>query len=115
MLPGGCQVVIGHKLKVLESLVKGVFCPLAPRGGVWGDPPPILGHTWLGVCRTCGCGTREACNSMRHIYLIQGFFSPNMHKFLEVLSGVQQTPMGLAEGRGKFGMETSRPLVAELS
>ena len=38
-----------------------------------------------------------------------------MHKFLKVLSGVQQTPMGLAEGRGKFGMETSRPLVAELS
>ena len=40
VLPGGCLVVIGHKLKVLESLVKGVVCPLAPRGGVWGDPPP---------------------------------------------------------------------------
>ena len=40
VLPGVCLVVIGHKLKVLESLVNGVFCPLAPRGGVWGDPPP---------------------------------------------------------------------------
>ena len=40
VLPGGCLVVIGHKLKVLESLVNGVFCPLAPRGGFGGDPPP---------------------------------------------------------------------------
>ena len=44
VLPGGCLVVIGDKLKVLESLGNGVFGPLAPRGGVWGDPPPILGH-----------------------------------------------------------------------
>ena len=40
VLPGGCLVVIGHKLKVLESLVNGVFCPLAPRGGVWGGSSP---------------------------------------------------------------------------
>ena len=40
---GGCQVVIAHKMKVLESLGKGVFGPLSPRGGVGGDPPPILG------------------------------------------------------------------------
>ena len=24
----------------------------------------------LGVCRTCGCRSREACNCVRHIYLI---------------------------------------------
>ena len=45
VLPGGCLVVTGHKMNVLESLGKGVFGPLAPRGGVWGDPPPILGRT----------------------------------------------------------------------
>ena len=39
VLPGGCLVVIGHKLKVLESLVKGVVCPLAPRGGFGGSSP----------------------------------------------------------------------------
>ena len=33
VLPGGCLVVMGHKMKVLESLVKGVFGPLVIRGG----------------------------------------------------------------------------------
>ena len=40
VLLGGCQVVIAHKVNVLESLGKVVFGPLTPRGGVWGDPPP---------------------------------------------------------------------------
>ena len=40
VLPGGCLVVTGHKMKVLECLGKGVFCPLAPRGGVWGGSSP---------------------------------------------------------------------------
>ena len=40
VLPGGCLVVIGHKLKVLESLVKGVFWPPgAKRGGLGGSSP----------------------------------------------------------------------------
>ena len=38
-------MVIAHKMNVLESLGKGVFGPLAPRGGFGGDPPPILGRT----------------------------------------------------------------------
>ena len=44
VLPGGCLVVTGHKMNVLESLGKGVFGPLAP-GGVWGGSSPILGRT----------------------------------------------------------------------
>ena len=32
VLQGGCLVVLGHKMKDYESLGKGVFCPLAPRG-----------------------------------------------------------------------------------
>ena len=51
VLPGGCLVVTGHKMKVLESLEKVVFCPLAPRGGFGGDPLPILGRTGPGACR----------------------------------------------------------------
>ena len=35
MLPGGCLVVTGHKMKVSESLGKGVFCPLASLGVVF--------------------------------------------------------------------------------
>ena len=40
VLPGGCQVVIVHKMNVLESLGKVVFGPLTPRGGVWGGSSP---------------------------------------------------------------------------
>ena len=60
--------------------ILGHTWPHDVKRGVWGDPPPILGHTWphvsvssehrLGVCRTCGCRSCEACNCMRHIYLI---------------------------------------------
>ena len=35
VLPGGCLVVIGDKLKVSESLGKGVFCPLASLGVIF--------------------------------------------------------------------------------
>ena len=37
----GCLVVTGHKMKLLESLGKGVFGPLAPRGGVGGILSPF--------------------------------------------------------------------------
>ena len=43
MLLGGCRLVIVRKMNVLESLGKGVFDPLASRGGFGGIPPPILG------------------------------------------------------------------------
>ena len=32
VLQGGCLMVLGHKMKVSESLGKGDFGPLAPRG-----------------------------------------------------------------------------------
>ena len=40
-LPGGYRA----RKESLESLRKGVFGPLAPRGGVWGGSFPILGGT----------------------------------------------------------------------
>ena len=42
VLPGGCQVVLGHKMKVSESLGKGVFLPPgAKRDGFCGFRPPL--------------------------------------------------------------------------
>ena len=61
---GGCQVVLGCKKNVLESLGKGDFCPLAPRGtGSVGsvlhyreelNPPVVQG--WVEKC--CGMTMR---------------------------------------------------------
>ena len=43
VMPGGCQVVLGCKKNVLESLGKGDFCPLAPRGMGFGGS--VLYHS----------------------------------------------------------------------
>ena len=43
LLPGGCLVVMGHKMNVFVSLEKRCFWPPGAKRGVWGDPPPILG------------------------------------------------------------------------
>ena len=37
LLPGGCLVVIEHKMKVSESLGKGVFAPLLEEGCLGGS------------------------------------------------------------------------------
>ena len=55
VLPGGCRVVIAHKMNVLESLGKVVFGPLTPRGGL-GDPPPILGTKLASLSKEGGFG-----------------------------------------------------------
>ena len=39
-------MVTGHKMNVLESLGKGVFCPLTVRGGVWWVSPSIIVRNW---------------------------------------------------------------------
>ena len=46
VLPGGCWVAEGHKLAVSGKLGKGLYGPLASRGGFGGILPPILGRTW---------------------------------------------------------------------
>ena len=42
VLPGGCQVVLGHKNNMLESLEKGAFCPWHQEGLVLGVLPSVI-------------------------------------------------------------------------
>ena len=61
----------------------------------------------LGVCRTCSCRSREACNCVRHIYLINTMpdpltrFSPYFHP---VVRGVQDELDGGGDAGGELAL-----------
>ena len=68
MLPGGCQLDLGHKMKVSESLGKGVFCPLAPRG--MGSVASVLHYSEESDPQWCKAGEKSVFGPLASLELV---------------------------------------------